>query len=1112
MSTDSVSSATFVNESVNAENPWLGLHSFTEELQEFFYGRDGETDELARRVNRKTLTVLFGQSGLGKTSLLRAGLFPRLRRSRFLPFTVRIVHTEDAPPAAEQIIAAFVGAATSARAELHSMRPAAGTSLWEYFHHIDFELRSSEGKPLVPVAVFDQFEEVFTIGGETDALRSRGAALLTELADLVENRPPQTLVDRFETDPDQVEQFQFDRADYRVLISLREDYLANLEDLRPRMPSLSENRMRLARMNGEQALDAVSKPGGPLVTPQVSRQIVRFVSGAPAADEDRADVDLSQHEVDPAMLSLFCAELNNRRRAAGLPQITSDLLAGNRDTILRDYYERCLSDAHPEARRFVEDELLTDLGYRVDVPLEKANKNLSQKGAPADALDVLVKRRLLRTEERLHVRRVELTHDVLTSVVRQSRDERYRQEQAELSQQRELQIREKLRKARKRLLAIVSVMAAFLAFVSAFGLFSYVQWQKAVRAEQEARRQRDLAAAATEQAEANAALAKVNEALAKSNEALAKERADVAEKLQEMAREYIEESNYNFSQIANEFPSVRAVQLVILRNSLGRLERIIEVNPQAVWAQHNRSYMLAFACEAAQRLGKRDEALELARQAIAAASALPSDEKSPKVAALSLGITASSLRILGEYELAAKILEQGHAALETLKPEENADPARWKASLHQVQGELYRDLKQHDKRLQAYEAAIKLHNKWLEKSPKDDRLRNDLVTFQIEAGRALLSLGKTEEAIAKLEAAKDLRVKLWRESDSIKARNQVAYVCEQLGWAYRVAGNLKMARIAYQNMENARRGVIIQTPGVLPDDFAYDPEVGERNLSNALQQFGSMEYKIGDPKIGREKYEQAVKLARALRERVPDLENLSNLSGILVYWGDDLYARKEWEAAEKLFLEALQLRETVLEKRPDDATAKGEVAFILDKIADCNFSQERWADAASRTAERARLRREAHDAAPTPTTLERLVAALGSHSFHSLFVKKPEQAQQAAEEALKLKPDETWIRTNLAHALLFLDRYEEAEAIYREYANVNLGTSTFADECRNDFRLLRQAGVDHPRFADIEALLPAPAEATKDDETSVDDAPEDSAEPAAPTESPDGATQTPAER
>ena len=64
---------------VDPSNPWLGLASFTEETRQYFFGREAEVAELARRVQRKLLTVLFGQSGLGKTSILRAGLVPRLR-------------------------------------------------------------------------------------------------------------------------------------------------------------------------------------------------------------------------------------------------------------------------------------------------------------------------------------------------------------------------------------------------------------------------------------------------------------------------------------------------------------------------------------------------------------------------------------------------------------------------------------------------------------------------------------------------------------------------------------------------------------------------------------------------------------------------------------------------------------------------------------------------------------------------------------------------------------------------------------------------------------------------------------------------------------------------
>src|SRR5262249_3229563 len=53
----------------------------------FFHGRETESDELLRQ---KALTILFGQSGLGKSSLLQAGLFPRLRAENFRPVVMRL--------------------------------------------------------------------------------------------------------------------------------------------------------------------------------------------------------------------------------------------------------------------------------------------------------------------------------------------------------------------------------------------------------------------------------------------------------------------------------------------------------------------------------------------------------------------------------------------------------------------------------------------------------------------------------------------------------------------------------------------------------------------------------------------------------------------------------------------------------------------------------------------------------------------------------------------------------------------------------------------------------------------------------------------------------------
>jgi len=468
-------------------NPWLGLASFTEEIREYFFGRDEEVAELARRVQRKLLTVLFGKSGLGKTSILRAGLVPRLRAQGYCPVYVRIAYGRETPEPTEQIKAA-IGRAADACGQWTQVGVAApGESLWEFLHHRDDVLRDAAGATLSPLLIFDQFEELFTLAQTDEFGRSRAARFIEELADLVENRPPKALEARLDADDEAAGQFDFERGDYRVLISLREDYLAPLESLKRTMPSLAQNRLRLSPMTGGQALEAVLRPGRGLVTEEVAAAIVRFVAGGS---------ELANAEVEPSLLSLICRELNDARLAQGRDEISIDLLAGSHENILTNFYERSLADQPAAVRRIIEDELLTDSGYRENVAEETLLKHLQAAGAAPGALSLLVNRRLLRIEERLDVRRVELTHDVLCSVVRASRDQRHERETREAAERvleeqraREQAARHALRRARA--VAGGCILLAALAISTA--VYAYLSDQRARRAELAAQQSRSLA-------------------------------------------------------------------------------------------------------------------------------------------------------------------------------------------------------------------------------------------------------------------------------------------------------------------------------------------------------------------------------------------------------------------------------------------------------------------------------------------------------------------------------------------------------------------------------------------------------------------------------------------
>ena len=120
---------------VDPQNPWLGLASFTEATRAYFHGRDEEVAELGRRVQRKLLTILFGQSGLGKTSILRAGLVPRLRPEGYCPVYVRLDYGRESPPPSDQIKQAILRTTATAGNWSQPGVSQTGETLWEFLHH-----------------------------------------------------------------------------------------------------------------------------------------------------------------------------------------------------------------------------------------------------------------------------------------------------------------------------------------------------------------------------------------------------------------------------------------------------------------------------------------------------------------------------------------------------------------------------------------------------------------------------------------------------------------------------------------------------------------------------------------------------------------------------------------------------------------------------------------------------------------------------------------------------------------------------------------------------------------------------------------------------------------
>ena len=237
---------------LNPTSRYPGAQPFsdTELSSKLFFGRGSESAALADQVLANRLVVVYAKSGLGKTSLLRAGVSPRLRAADCIPLFVRVNDIEQGP-----FVALYDGiAAESAR---QGIEYTAGdtSSLWAFFKTAQFWRQDTL---LTPVLIIDQFEELFTLQNE-----ARRDPFLEQLGWLVRGSAPASV---------QVAPQSSDKAPVlHMVLSLREDFLGVLEEAVERIPAILDHRYRLTSLGREAAARAIASPAAVtdalLVTP-----------------------------------------------------------------------------------------------------------------------------------------------------------------------------------------------------------------------------------------------------------------------------------------------------------------------------------------------------------------------------------------------------------------------------------------------------------------------------------------------------------------------------------------------------------------------------------------------------------------------------------------------------------------------------------------------------------------------------------------------------------------------------------------------------------------------------------------------------------------------------
>jgi hypothetical protein len=402
-----------------------GIRPFVKGEEKLFFGRRQETADLLSLVKTRKLVVLFAKSGIGKSSLINAGLSPKLTEDGFFPITVRFQNTDLSPlEIMDRVLSEFLDTTKLAQFDVPE-----SAHLWQKIKACHF---GEVGKPsATPLFIFDQFEELFNHKPENRTEFTR------QLADLVENRLPEAAQEilqstlRSQRTPEMLAYFT--PANVHFLCAIRSDRLHELNEMTTAIPAVltTGNRFELHPLNRFSAREAIEEPAklvGNFNSPTFNYEATTLEDILTNLSTKKAD------EIESFQLQILCGEIEKKVRLLKNPTdsivVTPDYLGGSEGikAILNGYYEnqiRAVADpvAQKQARILVEDQLIADR-KRIGVAVETVN-------LPKELVDKLLESRIIRISN-THLGDVfEISHDTLVEPIVKSRNERRLREETE---------------------------------------------------------------------------------------------------------------------------------------------------------------------------------------------------------------------------------------------------------------------------------------------------------------------------------------------------------------------------------------------------------------------------------------------------------------------------------------------------------------------------------------------------------------------------------------------------------------------------------------------------------------------------------------------------------
>ncbi|MBD2196362.1 MULTISPECIES: nSTAND1 domain-containing NTPase [Calothrix] len=353
-------------------------------------GRKYDVDKLIERISRddQKLIVIHGQSGVGKSSLLTAGLLPALHQ-------ITVFDGRNILPVVVQVYTDWVGELGRLLYPTPSPSPQAGRGVREGGQGgIIEELRGNVERNLVTVLIFDQFEEFF-FNCPNPVERKKFWDFLHSCLD------------------------DFHLPYVKVILSLREDYLHYLLEC-DRLTNLGVTEQDILNKKFRYAFGNFTPSAAKVVIQDLTER--SFYLEPVLIDELVRDLAGELQEVRPIELQVVGAQL----QAENIITLEKYQQSGPKDKLVERFLDAIVKDCGAENERAAQLVLYLLTDENNTRPLKTKAELAAALAAEADKLDlvleILVTSGVVFLIPQSPADRYQLVHDYLVAFIRQQRD------------------------------------------------------------------------------------------------------------------------------------------------------------------------------------------------------------------------------------------------------------------------------------------------------------------------------------------------------------------------------------------------------------------------------------------------------------------------------------------------------------------------------------------------------------------------------------------------------------------------------------------------------------------------------------------------------------------